>query len=804
MNLHLKTFNSYSLLFLLFIPVFLFISCDSNNNNGDPVVLKIDPDDDSCVPLTDQYATCAEACEAEPLNCAADILLHLESEGFISRREINPTIDNQTGAIEDGIVQKPNIQTPMHGLFVPVWNNPQLNDAIENALENPFDTFIAPPWSISAKLNNAVFPENSNPRDLNWATVMYKIPGYCPERIFPDDPDAPCLGGEWFWFLNRGGFLSFDWDSANNSSVPAFGKASDFCLNCHGAVADTDWLWITHDLIRREQQLTGTPTIDGHTPASTGAAFCDDVTSLSPDRPTDVLFDPTDKNFVPDGQFANRMFNCYGWKTFVALFWPSSETQRGVPDKTKSIEDPGQRVWGTYKQTYEVFQPSDPNWTLDDKNWNDDQPLPDVCSDALIANDLPTDSKSYQVLNETHQAYGSQFNNLIDQNNSEVHYNVRLNRDEFERMKEKGYADTGIYDYNGPIGINKTLFQMPDNTDGVTGEGATELKSAWKIMCTDPETCKNVDDPSRYYTETVLIYTPAINKVINPLDPSIIPQNEITQPAACEVAEVGLVGFHIAVKTFWAPQWIWPTFEHIDNVPGNTAEGEPIPETFSFFDPECAEVSLEDCVMQRPGITPPDEAIMPELRCCPNQQIIVNSSPDPANVDSDLVGLFPPKPVPIQVSRLDPVGNNTGEISVREFNELFRGLLAEAGSPLQNYIMVNTQWPINGRTSATTEPPHQIINKLCLGNDQPSTCVEFIPQQLRLRNSAIETYDMAYCEPTDSDIGNEGGPDCTPEGVSDNPMQSGSGGCMNCHFSAGTDSSFIWADGIEEQVPLNN
>jgi len=45
--------------------------------------------------------------------------------------------------------------------------------------------------------------------------------------------------------------------------------------------------------------------------------------------------------------------------------------------------------------------------------------------------------------------------------------------------------------------------------------------------------------------------------------------------------------------------------------------------------------------MQRPGIIPPDEAAMPELRCCPNQQIIVNSSPDPANVESDLVGLFP-------------------------------------------------------------------------------------------------------------------------------------------------------------------
>ena len=60
---------------------------------------------------------------------------------------------------------------------------------------------------------------------------------------------------------------------------------------------------------------------------------------------------------------------------------------------------------------------------------------------------------------KTHQAYGSQFNNLIDQNNNEVHYNVRVNRDEFERMKEMGFADTGTYDYNGPFSVeNKTRF----------------------------------------------------------------------------------------------------------------------------------------------------------------------------------------------------------------------------------------------------------------------------------------------------------------------------------------------------------
>ena len=87
--------------------------------------------------------------------------------------------------------QKPNIQTPMHGLFVPVWNNPQLNEAIKRAIKNPFAPIRMPYWSISVKLNNSPgTPNNIDPTNLNWATVMYKIPGYCPKnaQIFPRAP----------------------------------------------------------------------------------------------------------------------------------------------------------------------------------------------------------------------------------------------------------------------------------------------------------------------------------------------------------------------------------------------------------------------------------------------------------------------------------------------------------------------------------------------------------------------------------------------------------------------------------------
>ena len=66
---------------------------------------------------------------------------------------------------------------------------------------------------------------------------------------------------------------------------------------------------------------------------------------------------------------------------------------------------------------------------------------------------------TFQVLNETHQAFGSQFNTLIDQNGNQVQYNVRINQDEFEFIKQGGFADTGTYDYNGPLGTNKRLLQ---------------------------------------------------------------------------------------------------------------------------------------------------------------------------------------------------------------------------------------------------------------------------------------------------------------------------------------------------------
>ena len=120
---------------------------------------------------------------------------------------------------------------------------------------------------------------------------------------------------------------------------------------------------------------------------------------------------------------------------------------------------------------------------------------------------------------------------------------------------------------------------------------------------------------------------------IEPFDQSgPLPRPVATTPATCRLAWVGLVGFHLAAKTFWAPQWIWSTFEHTDNVPaGNTSPDEPEPPNFSLFNPSLAAPPLGECLDQRPGITPAALSRNFGLIGCPNEQNIDNSRPDPGN-----------------------------------------------------------------------------------------------------------------------------------------------------------------------------
>jgi hypothetical protein len=331
----------------------------------------------------------------------------------------------------------------------------------------------------------------------------------------------------------------------------------------------------------------------------------------------------------------------FAWRLFVALNWPASETERGAPDLKKSIGERAKSVvWETWKSPEEVF--------LEDgkrpPGWNElAGPLPPECT--LTAQDFPShqrpvpeegDRQALRVLREN-QAIGG---TLTDQHSNVVRYEIRFNKLEFDYIVGNGFFEAGQQDK-----AERIIF--PDRS--------MEIKAAWREMTRDDSD----EVRQRFYRRRIWLYKPGT-------------------PATCRLVEVGLVGLHIIQKTPSRPQWVWATFEHIDNVPGPDkrlgSSGRTLP--YSFHKPGCSE----------------DE-------CPPNQ-----STQDGR-----------PSTVPTQVVRRVLIGEEAAKL-----NPIWQQRLARAakGSPWQYYELIDAQWP--------SRP----VQGLGLGEPTPST----------VANTTMETY----------------------------------------------------------------
>lgn len=461
--------------------------------------------------------------------------------------------------------------------------------------------------------------------------------------------------------------------------------------------------------------------------------FCDDVDDLSFRMPSDIAFDPS--GLAPED--VRRMFNCFSWKTFIALNWPAENGCRGIPDTSETfLESSRARVWETWKQTYELFQPQNPDWDPANQQWNEPQP-PAYCSDMAngrkviyrnghkspIGNPIDVD-------NEIGQAFATGFGVLYDQSQNLIRYEIRYNEDEFTYLRDSGWARTGSYSFGGPIGVEDIDVQFPENTQGVTGQGAIEVKASWKELTSR-------DDPSRYYSQEVVIFEA-------PTSPN--------EEGTCRVAQMGLVGFHINRKTATAPQWIWSTFEHMDNVPGVPGGGSA--GGYTLFDPECAE-PLDCFAVGLPVNTPANI-------CCQNLELNTN-----------LLTAFGFENTPNQTTRLIPIAANG-------MNDTFLPLLGD--SPFRFYRLVDTQGPLNARAPDGAENfrpcnPNRTFPIPPVEND----CYEQFP--LHLRNTSMETYMATYA---------------------DTMEQTSNDSCMNCHGAAGLDFSYIWLDAKTQIVPIQD
>ncbi len=436
----------------------------------------------------------------------------------------------------------------VHGRWVTVYVNPVAAQHIESYL-NEVETVpvggtpVVPPTefpagSVIVKINFANDPQATTVQqaaDPGVLTVSYKPAetGFCQSGVQYNTVD--CLGGDWLWaFYGLGKAKALDSFIAES--------AGSFCINCHTPAFKADYL---RGLLRRARTIAfdRVPTAEPAPPPTLAAndPFCQEPIALSSQLPSDVALDPAK---ITDPAQRQRLFDCFAWRTFVSLNWPASD-QRGVPESSAPFGQPkGNRTWETYAQTYEVFQPLDADWVPSEEIWRNPRRLPSVCSkvapgEPVISMNSKSQSNFADLVNETGQAFAGTFGTLTDRNGHLVHYQVLFNQTEFDYFLADGKAATANLTPVGPA----------SGPESFLPEGSIETKPAWKQLCLE-SSCEQQDIESDYYTRKVWIYD-----AVGP---------------TCKPMTVGLVGLHITAKTFWAPQWVWATFEHQNNVPTAT------------------------------------------------------------------------------------------------------------------------------------------------------------------------------------------------------------------------------------------
>lgn len=448
-----------------------------------------------------------------------------------------------------------------------------------------------------------------------------------------------------------------------------------------------------------------------------GEALPDAAIPLSPTIPADV--DPAIRaRLLAEGDLvlAHRLFERQQWAAFIALNWPVDGEGRPRP----ALGDAGAPQWSTWTEVYQIFKPdgSAPDaWgaktrslpladrvqgpVLEDGDATDAPPIDS--GDARILHNLSS-TQRLSVADEVDQAFSFA---VFDQNGNPAHYEMLVNEVEYRFIVDNElFHAGGLADY---IRRNGKLTFPAGRFEG-NRFGAIELKLAWRIL--DPAT----DDFSRYLTQ-----------------PAYVAGRVPGGPAAWVPVTAGLVGFHIAQKTETSPQWIWSTFEHVDNVavdrlqPVKTADGRSVRLRPSFNDPDC-----EWC---------------------------------PVNVGAP-VGADGKRRT--QVTRLTPIPKETQALNAR-----VQASLAEAGSVLRFYEMVGTQWPTD-----PAAPPES-------GAAFPGAVANMAggkPLPVYLANAVMETFGQIGNAPADRQQ--------RATSTSDK-LVFGNGSCMGCHYSSPYDFSWI-------------
>jgi hypothetical protein len=464
------------------------------------------------------------------------------------------------------------------------------------------------------------------------------------------------------------------------------------------------------------------PPYLGNFTAANGWSFEPMLTSALPGD----VFIPMKEALEKNLQFpqVQRLFDLWSWQAFLAVNWPTSG---GQPAQSIAGYDAANNpAWNAWHESNGIFlpggatpaacgpQPALLATAAATRNLaalrrpGVAAPPPQAAAKTtralfnvsavgeLLNGHAPLKRTAGGRISEIDQAFSGP---LFDQHGKPTFYEILLDNNEVGYLcANKLYSIAGQLQFSSDPN-NKVVF--PPGQWQTNGSGAFELKLAWKVL--DPK----LDKADRFF------HQPA----------QVLIDNQWT------AVEVGLVGMHIAHKSQSSPQWIWSTFEQIDNL-----ATDPI---------------------ANPGLNP--NYFNPGCPTC-----AVNVQPTGAN----------PANHPVQALRMIPIPPDK-----QELNREAQAALRAQNSVWQYYQLIDTQWPTDP-SSPPTSPgdgnlPEAINNK---AGGQPTP--------VYLTNITMETYFQGGNQNANNQ--EEGNPPINPPSTI---QVFGTESCTGCHSSAGVASS---------------
>ncbi len=382
--------------------------------------------------------------------------------------------------------------------------------------------------------------------------------------------------------------------------------------------------------------------------------------------------------------------DCFAWQQFIALNWPAAGMDGGTAEGFGTPGDLAAVQWQTYMSTGQLFPPDagpPPPWGTQ----------PEVTDDCLAEAGLTQAQAKGRLPLMVASKFAEQFDPgkssaqayprgapawLGAQNGTNVWYDVKVNLPEYQYIVDAGLynaanqvamADAGV-----PLVLPQGAFQPSPGT-----VGAIELKAAWMEVTSPADARWNA-----YKLAAAVVVDPSTQK--------------------CRQATVALVGLHIIHATQSQPTLIWSTFEHVANAPLDGADAGTT--EWNFYNPQCQPRTLQ----LPPTCAADGKATHVTVGCTPN------------TAPPYYIGEGCPAPVPVQVTRMNPIDQNAQTV-----NQLVHQNIGTSypGSVWQNYILVNVLW--SSKSSPSPAKPVQV--PLPFAAPMPSSTIP-------IANTTMETY----------------------------------------------------------------